>query len=130
MRSAVSWLTRTALPFSTLLAVWKLTPAREATSFSETYLVPRTSLGPHSLALAERTLAQLAGQTLSLLGRDCQVVAFARRDRTGVLITLVPPKRNTSSKLAVNFVSRSLMRDVKARARPGSTRGSGCGLVV
>ena len=30
-----------------------------------------------------------------------------RGDRTGVLITLIPSERNTSSKLAVNLASRS-----------------------
>src|SRR5580692_7016205 len=37
MRRAVSSETRTSPPLSTLLAVWKLTPARAATSFMETY---------------------------------------------------------------------------------------------
>src|SRR6266567_8426159 len=37
MRSAVSAETRTSPPLRTLLAVWKLTPARAATSLIETY---------------------------------------------------------------------------------------------
>ena len=37
MRAAVSADTRTLPPLSTLLAVWKLTPARAATSLIETY---------------------------------------------------------------------------------------------
>src|SRR5579862_4885785 len=37
IRAAVSGDTRTGPPLSTLLAVWKLTPARAATSLIETY---------------------------------------------------------------------------------------------
>ncbi len=37
IRAAVSAETRTFPPLSTLLAVWKLTPARAATSLIETY---------------------------------------------------------------------------------------------
>jgi hypothetical protein len=37
IRAAVSGDTRTGPPLRTLLAVWKLTPARAATSLIETY---------------------------------------------------------------------------------------------
>ena len=37
IRSSVSTETRTSPPLSTLLAVWKLTPARAATSLIDTY---------------------------------------------------------------------------------------------
>ena len=41
--------------------------------------------------------------------------AFAGGDRTGVLLTLMSSVRNTSSKLEVNFVSLSRMRNLAAR---------------
>src|SRR5664280_1345182 len=46
--------------------------------------------------------------------------ALARGDRTGVLITRMPSERNTSSKLVVNLVSRSRIRNLIDR--PLSTR--------
>lgn len=44
--------------------------------------------------------------------------AFAPADRTGVLMTLMPSVRRTSSKLDVNFVSLSRMRNLAGRDRP------------
>src|SRR5437764_14870646 len=52
--AAVSAETRTAPPLRTLLAVWKLTPARAATSLMETY---RRAMG--SCPSRERTFALL-----------------------------------------------------------------------
>jgi hypothetical protein len=46
--------------------------------------------------------------------------ALARGDRTGVLITLIPSELNTSSKLAMNFASRSRIKNLTER--PRSTR--------
>jgi hypothetical protein len=43
--------------------------------------------------------------------------ALARGDRMGVLMTLRPSVRNTSSKPEVNFVSLSRMRNLAARER-------------
>src|ERR1700677_1181437 len=63
MRSAVSAATRTSLPLRTLLAVWKLTPARAATSLIDTYL--RRAIAFSRLAVVfGRTFAQ----TLNPLG--------------------------------------------------------------
>ena len=46
--------------------------------------------------------------------------AFARGDLTGVLITSIPSQANTSSKLAVNFASRSRIKN--RNDRPCSVR--------
>jgi hypothetical protein len=43
-------------------------------------------------------------------------IAFARGDLTGVLITSIPSEANTSSKLAVNFASRSRIKNRNDRA--------------
>ena len=40
---------------------------------------------------------------------------FARGDLTGVLVTSMPSEANTSSKLAVNFASRSRIKNRKDR---------------
>jgi hypothetical protein len=44
--------------------------------------------------------------------------AFARGERTGVLITLAPSEVNTLSNAMVNLVSRSRMRNLRCSARP------------
>ena len=47
---------------------------------------------------------------------QCEAKPFALGDRTGVLMTSMPSEANTSSKLAVNFVSRSRIRNRNDRA--------------
>jgi hypothetical protein len=46
-------------------------------------------------------------------------IAFAREARMGVLMIRMPSLRNTSSKVAVNFASRSRMRNRTARESLG-----------
>ena len=55
-------------------------------------------------------------------------IVSARGDRTGVLMTLMPSVRNTSSKLALNFVSLSRTRNLTARERSERTMLPSCGL--
>lgn len=51
-------------------------------------------------------------------------IAFARGERTGVLITRAPGETNTPSNAAVDFGSRSLMRNLTCPARsPRSMTG-------
>src|ERR1700751_178975 len=73
IRAAVSLETRTLPPFSTLLAVWKLTPALAATSLIETYRrgIPSCLIRIY----AERTFActvnpQIAGGQVSIRHRS------------------------------------------------------------
>jgi hypothetical protein len=47
---------------------------------------------------------------------QCEAKPFARGDRRGVLITSMPSEANTSSKLAVNFASRSRIKNRNDRA--------------
>ena len=55
--------------------------------------------------------------------------AFARGDRTGVLMTLIPSVRSTSSKLFVNLASLSRMRNLAARERPARSEAQVPGLL-
>ena len=105
---------------------------------------PGPILCPAGRALADRAVLVLM---LDVLGEDLREVAgvedqetvkafpssgptnlsanaFAFGDRTGVLMTLVPSERNTSSKLAVSLGSQTRSLNAQARRR-GARSGSG-----
>src|SRR5438552_103443 len=70
--AAVSAETRTAPPLRTLLAVWKLTPARAATSLMETY---RRAMG--SCPSRERTFALLNVVSAHMTGNPVSITLSA-----------------------------------------------------